>query len=108
MDMKQILQVLDRASSCKVEGADDMRRFVSIVQENNTLKTVADKIVAAGNATRDKLSDFRPYDEKAVAKMYGVKTADNSSKKEDNDLGEQGKPGDPGFKPNLQVPKAPV
>jgi len=82
MDMKHILQVLDKSSSRKIEGANDMRRFVSIVHENNTLKKVADKIVAAGSATRDKLDDFRPYDEKAVAKMYGVKTADNSVKKE--------------------------
>ena len=80
--MKRILQALDKASSRKVEGANDMRRFVSIVQENNTLKKVADKIVAAGSATRDKLDDFRPYDEKAVARLYGVKTADNSAKKE--------------------------
>ncbi len=58
--MKQILQVLDRASSRKVEGADDMRRFVSTVRALNT------PVVEAG------------------------------------------KPGDPGFKPNLQVPTAPV
>jgi len=107
MDMKRILQALDKASSRKVEGANDMRRFVSIVQENNTLKKVADKIVAAGSATRDKLDDFRPYDEKAVARLYGVKTADNSAKKEDSELGEQGKPGDPGFKPNTQIPPIP-
>lgn len=106
MDMKQILQALDKASSRKVEGANDMRRFVSIVQENNTLKAVADKIAAAGDAAKEKLSDFRPYDEKAVAKMYGVKTA-NNTKKENSDLDEAGKPGDPGFKPNLQVPQAP-
>ncbi len=107
MDMKQILQALDKASSRKVEGANDMRRFVSIVQENNTLKTVADKISSAADAAKEKLSDFRPYDEKAVAKMYNVKTANNSNKKEDSDLEEAGKPGDPGFKPNLQVPQAP-
>jgi len=105
--MKQILQALDKASSRKVEGANDMRRFVSIVHENNTLKTVADKISSAADAAKEKLSDFRPYDEKAVAKMYGVKTANNSAKKEDSDLEEAGKPGDPGFKPNLQVPQAP-
>jgi hypothetical protein len=107
MDMKQILQALDKASSRKVEGANDMRRFVSIVQENNTLKAVADKIAAAGDAAKEKLSDFRPYDEKAVAKMYGVKTANNTNKKEDSDLDEAGKPSDPNFKPNLQVPQAP-
>jgi hypothetical protein len=104
MDIKHILQVLDKASSRKIEGANDMRRFVSIVQENNTLTTVADKIKSAGNAAKEKLSDFRPYDEKAVAKMYGVKTKE---KNEDYDLDEAGKPGDPGFKPNLQVPQAP-
>jgi hypothetical protein len=104
MDMKHILQVLDKASSRKIEGANDMRRFVSIVHENNTLKSVAGKIAAAGEAAKEKLSDFRPYDEKAVAKMYGVKTKE---KKEDFDLDEAGKPGDPGFKPNLQVPQAP-
>ena len=81
--MKQILQALDKASSRKVEGANDMRRFVSIVQENNTLKTVSDKVSSAVDAAKEKLSDFRPYDEKAVAKMYNVKTANNSNKKED-------------------------
>ena len=106
MDMKQILQALDKASSRRVEGADNMRRFVSIVQENNTLKTVTDKIAAASDAAKEKLSDFRPYDEKAVAKMYGVKTA-NNTKKEDSDLDEAGKPSDPNFKPTLQVPQAP-
>jgi hypothetical protein len=35
MDMKQILQALDKASSRKVEGADDMRRFVSAVRALN-------------------------------------------------------------------------
>jgi hypothetical protein len=59
MDMKHILQVLDKASSRKVEGADDMRRFVSAVKALNAPVT------------------------------------------------EAGKPGDPGFKPNLQVPQAP-
>lgn len=59
MDMKQILQALDKASSRKVEGADDMRRFVSAVRALN-----------------------QPVEEAA-------------------------KPGDPGFKPNLQVPQAP-
>jgi hypothetical protein len=107
MDMKQILQALDKASSRKVEGANDMRRFVSIVQENNTLKTVADKVSSAVDAAKEKLSDFRPYDEKAVAKMYNVKTANNSNKKEDSDLEEAGKPSDPNFKPTLQVPQAP-
>ena len=34
--MKKILQALDKASSRKVEGADDMRRFVSVVKESNT------------------------------------------------------------------------
>ena len=80
------------------------RKYIDIVEENNTLKSVADKITAAGSAVRDKLDDFRPYDEKAVAKMYGVKAKE---KKEDYDLDEAGKPGDPGFKPNLQVPQAP-
>lgn len=59
MDMKQILQALDKASSRKVEGADDMRRFVSAVKALNA------------------------------------------------PVNEAGKPGDPGFKPNLQVPQAP-
>lgn len=59
MDMKQILQALDKASSRKVEGADDMRRFVSAVRALNA------------------------------------------------PVNEAGKPGDPGFKPNLQVPQAP-
>jgi hypothetical protein len=36
MDMKKILQALDKASSRKVEGADDMRRFVSVVKSSNT------------------------------------------------------------------------
>jgi len=105
MDMKQILQALDKASSRRVEGANDMRRFVSIVQENNTLKTVADKVASAADAAKEKLSDFRPYDEKAVAKMYNIKTA---NKKEDSDLEEAGRPGEPGFKPNLQIPNAPA
>jgi hypothetical protein len=35
MDMKHILQALDKASSRKVEGADDMRRFVSAVRVLN-------------------------------------------------------------------------
>ena len=59
MDIKHILQVLDKASSRKIEGANDMRRFVSAVRSLNA------PIVEAG------------------------------------------KPGDPGFKPNLQVPQAP-
>ena len=36
MDMKKILQALDKASSRKVEGADDMSRFVSVVKSSNT------------------------------------------------------------------------
>ena len=35
MDMKHILQTLDKASSRKVGGADDMRRFVSAVRVLN-------------------------------------------------------------------------
>jgi hypothetical protein len=104
MDMKHILQALDKSSSRKIEGANDMHRFVSIVHENNTLKKVTDKVSSAVDTAKEKLSDFRPYDEKAVAKMYGVKTKE---KNEDYDLDEAGKPGDPGFKPTLQVPQAP-
>ena len=33
MDMKKILQALDTASSKPVEGSNDMKRFVSIIQE---------------------------------------------------------------------------
>ena len=37
MDMKHILQVLDKSSSRRVEGANDMRRFVSAVRKLNRL-----------------------------------------------------------------------
>ncbi len=54
MDMKRILQALDKASSRKVEGADDMRRFVSAVRALNTPVVEAGKPVGlkpAGKVT---------------------------------------------------------
>ena len=54
--MKKILQVMDGAVKQPVEGSADMKRFVSIVAENNTQKDVAEGL------------SFRDYFELAEAK----------------------------------------
>ncbi len=149
MDMKQILQALDNASSRKVEGANDMRRFVSIVQENNTLKTVADKsdpkyaeyaqLMAKYDMLAKEMQPDNSGVEKgaspdAVASINAIKAkaaqlagpnlqAWEQARQEENSksmaqatanqstlaaqLEQASKPGDPGFKPNTQIPPIP-
>ena len=60
MDMKKILQALDNASSRKVEGADDMRRFVSTVRALN--QSLPEQVQDMGNGVRKKTNPDGSYE----------------------------------------------
>ena len=50
MDMKKILQAFDGASSKPVQGADDMKKFVSIIRESASPKSVEETVISSFEA----------------------------------------------------------
>jgi hypothetical protein len=149
MDMKQILQALDKASSRRVEGANDMRRFVSAVRKLNNLSEQSAEptdpgyqrfaelmakynmlqrevggtdnlIKVSTSVSPDAKAEIDSMRAKAVQiagpnlqawdKAYAAANAPNPARNAElaKQFLEASKPGDPDFKPNLQVPQAPV
>lgn len=47
MDMKKILQALDGVAERKVEGANDMKKFLSIVKNQPTKQTITESVITS-------------------------------------------------------------
>ena len=47
MDMKKILQALDGVAERKVEGANDMKKFLSIVAKEPAKQTVTESVITS-------------------------------------------------------------